>query len=374
MRIAQSFAGFSLTVVQSQPQQEALPHLRAHYNNRMQAYGSDRVRPGDGEQLVLMSRFPKQWTPRVAKTLTSAEFPGTAVFWEERYFEVVDAEGLPQGGVKYVLEPWREMHIMRTTDRYDAEREAERLLEWRAGFSRERKRKSANALALLTGHLPAAVQEELGRELGVMPRRLTLISTAGVYAIVVGLMVWIGGGLIEQNPRPLPFYILTGYLFIETSFRFLAGWIIGRPMGSSAGVIAYLVYYFTVANRSRAVSPFAEEKGMSIAISATPEERAAGDALLMRESLVTLLSPAEQERVAARFGYDYKRQSRFIAAVILVFASLGIATSIHNRAIVSLLIAIVLAGEQLYRLAILGRRPAGSVLGILARPFVRKLL
>jgi hypothetical protein len=296
------------------------------------------------------------------------------VLWEERYFEVVDAEGLAQGGVRYVLEPWREMHIMRTTDRYDAEREAERLLEWRAGFSRERKRKSANALALLTGHLPAAVQEELGRELGVSPRRLTLISAAGIYVIVIGLVVWIAGGLIEQNPRPLSIYILTGYLFVETSFRFLVGWLIGRPMGSSVGVIGYIFYYFTVADRTRAVSPFAEEKGMSIAISAAPEERAASDALLMRESLVTLLSPADQACVAERFGYDYKRQSRFIAAMILVFASLGIATSIHSGAVVSLVIAAILAGEQLYRLAILGRRPVGSVLGILARPFVRKLL
>jgi hypothetical protein len=340
----------------------------------MQAYGSDRVRPGEGEQFVLMSRFPKQWTPRAAKTLTSAEFPGTAVLWEERYFEVVDAEGLPQGGVKYVLEPWREMHIMRTTDRYDAEREAERLLEWRAGFSRERKRKSANALALLTGHLPAIVQEELGRNLGVSPRRLTLISVAGVYAVVIGLMLWVAGGMIEQNPRPLLFYILTGYLFIESSFRFLVSWLGGRPMGSSLGLIAYLVYYFTVADRTRAVSPFAEEKGMSIAFSTTPEERVASDALLMREALVTLLKPADQARVAERFGYDYKRQSRFIAAVILVFASLGIATSIHNRAVISLFVATILAGEQLYRLTVLGRRPVGSVLGILARPFVRKLL
>src|SRR5258708_7525394 len=29
---------------QTQPQQEALPRLREHYNNQMQAYGSDRVR------------------------------------------------------------------------------------------------------------------------------------------------------------------------------------------------------------------------------------------------------------------------------------------------------------------------------------------
>jgi hypothetical protein len=137
-------------------------------------------------------------------------------------------------------------------------------------------------------------------------------------------------------------------------------------MGSSLGLFAYLVYYFTVADRARAISPFAEEKGMSIAFSATPEERVASDALLMREALVTLLNPVDQARVAERFGYD--------AAVILVFATLGIATSIHNRAVISLLLAAILAGEQLYRLTVLGRRPAGSVLGILARPFVRKLL
>src|SRR5438874_10386212 len=112
----------------------------------MQAFGSDRVRQGDGEQIVLSSRLSKGWTSRVVKTLTSAEFPGTAVLWEERYFEVVDAESLPQGGVRYVLEPWLEMHIMRTTDRYDHDRELERLAEWRAQFSRENKRRSASFL------------------------------------------------------------------------------------------------------------------------------------------------------------------------------------------------------------------------------------
>ena len=340
----------------------------------MQAYGSDRVRPGDGEQFVLLSRFPKQWTPRAPKTLTSAEFPGTAVLWEERYFEVVGAEGLPQGGVRYVLEPWREMHIMRTTDRYDASREAERMIEWRAGFSRERKRKSANALALLTGHLPAVVQEDLGREIGVLPRRLTLISVAGMYAVVIGLALWIVSCTLERRPLPLPLLIGTVYLAAETSIRFLTGWLIGRPIGSTAGLIGYIAYYYTIADRSRAVSPFAEEKGMSIAIGETPVERAASDALVMRESLVTLLQPDDQARVAARFGYDYRRQSRFIAAVILAFSSLGIASSIHRGGVLSLLLASLLAGEQLFRLAVLGRRPAGSMLGILVRPFVRKLL
>src|SRR5579864_9833724 len=112
--------------------------------------------------MVLSSRLDKGWTARVAKTLTTAEFPGTAVLWEERYFEVAAAISLPQGGVRYVLEPWREHLAMRVTDRYDADSEAFRLAELRKNLQRERGRKSASAAGLLTGHLPAIVQDRLG--------------------------------------------------------------------------------------------------------------------------------------------------------------------------------------------------------------------
>jgi hypothetical protein len=340
----------------------------------MHSYGSDRVRPGEGGQLVLTSRIPKSWTVRTEKTLTSAEFPGTAVLWDERYFEVVDAEGLPQGGVQYVLEPWREMHIMRTTDRYDAESEAERLIEYRAQRLRETKRKSANAMALLTGHLPACVQEELGRELGVRATRLTIVSALGIYAIVVGMVLWIVTGFLAGIPRSLLAYILAGYLFIESSFRFVVAGIGGRPSCSAAGVFGYILYYFTIADRRRAVSPFAREKGMTVTISATPEERAASDALLLREPLVTLLSPADQARVAERFEYDYRHQSSRIATLILVFGLIGVASSIYRVAVISFIASSVISAEQIYRLLLLRRQPVGSFLGIVARPFVRKLL
>jgi hypothetical protein len=341
----------------------------------MQAFGSDRVRPGDGEQIVLLSRIPKrQWTPRVARTLTSAEFPGTAILWEERYFEVVDAESLPQGGVRYVLEPWQEMHAMRTTDRYDAAREAERTAEYRAQLSRETKRKSANALSILAGHLPAYVQEEMGRELGIPPARLTMISALGIYAIVISLVMWIASGMMAHTPRPPAVFIVTAYLFVETTFRFFVAWMMGRPAGSAVGIFGYILFYFTVADRARAVSPFGREKGTAATISATPEERVASDAMLLREPLVTLLSPSDQARVAARFGYDFRHRSSFIAGFILVFALIGIATSLHRHARISLLVALAIGIEQIYRLAVLRQRPAGSFLGIVARPFVRKLL
>jgi hypothetical protein len=340
----------------------------------MRAYGSDRVRPGDGEQFILLSRFPKRWTPRAVKTLTSAEFPGTAVLWEERYFEVVDAEPLPQGGARYVLEPWQEMHVMRTVDRYDESSEAERLIDYRAQLSRERKRKSAKVLAIFVGHLPNIVQEEIGRELGIIATRLTIVSTLPVYTIVIALVLWIVTGIMAGTPRPLPAYMLTGYLFIESSFRFVVAWLIGRPIGSPIGTIAYLLYYFTVADRARAVSPFAREKGTLVPISEAPEERKASDELMMREALVTLLSPAEQARVAARFGYDYRHQSSAIAWMILICALIGVASSVHRGAVLSYILASAVAAEQIYRLLVLRRGPAGSILGIAARPFVRRFL
>ncbi|HEX3579058.1 MAG TPA: hypothetical protein VHY33_10885 [Thermoanaerobaculia bacterium] len=340
----------------------------------MQAYGSDRVRETGGEQIVLLSRIPKAWTPRTPKTLTAAEFPGTAVLWEERYFEVISADALPQGGVRYVLEPWREMHAMRTIDHYDHAHEAARLTDHRARLARETKRKSVNALAVLAGHLPAAVQEEIGRELGIVATRLTIISAIGIYALVIALVLWIVSGMMAGTPRPAPVFIATGYLFVETSLRFGTAWLIGRPAGSAVGIIGYLAYYYTVADRGRAVSPFAREKGMLVTITDTPAERAATDELLMREALVTLLPPADQARVAARFGYDYRHQSSLIAMLILFFAAIGVATSLYRGAVISLIAAAVIAAEQLYRLAILRHRPAGSILGMAARPFVRKLL
>ena len=187
-------------------------------------------------------------------------------------------------------------------------------------------------------------------------------------------MLWIVSGMTANTPRPFLVFIVTGYLFIETSFRFGAAWLTGRPAGSAIGIIGYLLYYYSVADRRRAVSPYAREKGTIITISETPAERAVTDALLMREALVTLLSPADQARVATRFGYDYRHQSSLIAMLILFFAAIGVATSLHRGAVISLIAASIIAAEQLYRLAVLRSRPAGSILGIAARPFVRKLL
>jgi len=156
----------------------------------MRAFGTDRVRAADDGRIFLSSRVPKGWQPRVPKSLTHAEHPGTAVLWEEAYYEVVDVDPLPGGGYRYILMRWRDELVMRLTDRYDEESEALRVAEHRANRLRESKRKTANALALLTGHLPARVQEHLGRELGVLPHRLTLLSLLTTIFLIILIIAY----------------------------------------------------------------------------------------------------------------------------------------------------------------------------------------
>ena len=337
----------------------------------MQAFGSDRVRPGDGEQMVLLSRLSKGWTARAPKTLTSAEFPGTAVLWEERYFEVVIADDLPQGGVRYVLEPWLDHNAMRVTDRYDAESEAQRVEEYRKHLQREKGRKSANALGFLTGNLPAVVQYELGREIGILPARLTFISLLGMYAVFAGIALLSVHYLMTDRPIPAPLIILSAYLGIENTIRILINWTQSRPIGSTLGWIVYIPYHFI---SGRGPSPFATEKGWAVKITDAPEDVARRDAVSVRQPFVTLLTAAEQTRVAQRYGYDYRRESAAVAIMILVVASIGVVSSFMTGALIALIVAVALAAEQIVRLMAFRRGPAGSVLRFVVRPFVRKLL
>lgn len=347
----------------------------------MLAFGSDRVRRGDGEQMILLSTRDKGWTARVPKTLTTAEHPGIAVLWEERYFEVVSATSAGQS-VRYVLEPWRDNHAIRLTDAYDEASEAAREAEHLAGVRRTRNRTAANLLGIFTGHLPAAVQETMGSELGILPTRLTALSLL-VPMTFIGFVVYENvERLVAQQPGvPMWLLLLCGYLGAESAGRFSLVWSQNRPVGSLAGWLLYSFFYLLSPNRKGMPAP--------LIVNAPPpalqREAPAADILLqdsisMREPLLTLLTPQEQQNLARRYGYDYRRLSWKVAAVLLVFASAGVVSSwvrFRNGAdlsLISMLVAAVVALEQVVRLRSFSRGPAGSVLGFLARPFVRKLL
>lgn len=344
----------------------------------MQAYGSDRLAAREDGTFVLSSRLPKGWQPRVEKTLTTAEFPGTAVLWDEQYFEVIAAEGVTNG-VRYTLAPWPEHHTMRVSDAYDAASEERRLAEWRQHLARQKHRKTAILLGVFIGHLPAVVQEHLASELGILASRLSLVSCLPEIAYFVASIFWFVDWYFGRPPVPPSLIFLGGLVGLDAIVRLLTIVPQGHPIGSPFGMIAYLIWY-AIDGRGRNVPPpFAVEKGRGTVILPPPEDVAAADAFHVREPLMTLLSPAEQERAATRYGYDYRHTSRTVAILILVSALLGMLTSIRELqgaisfpAVSSLIVAATLAIEQIVRLHLLRKGPAGSILAFFVRPLVRR--
>lgn len=340
----------------------------------MQPFGTDRVRVAEDGRVLLSSRLGKGWTARAPKTLTSAEFPGTAILWGDEYFEVIAAEPLSSGGVAYTLLPWRDEHAMRVVDRYDAESEAQRLEEYRKSIVRDRGRRTANLLGIFTGQLPASVQEELARDVGTLPARLTMISVVFELAVITGLVVYLGDRLLRDAYVPPSLILLIAFLAIETVARFHIAFSQQRPIGTTAGLFLYILVYALMPKSAQLTSPFKVEKGLATPITDAPADVALRDAFTMREPFVTLLSAEEQAVAKERYGYEYRRPSRVMASIILIFSIFGLASSVATGAVLAGLIAAALAAEQIVRFLAFTRGPAPSILGWLARPFVRKVL
>src|SRR5690349_17452184 len=120
-------------------------------------YGSDRLETRPDGRLALVCDVTKGWRPRKPKTATSVEHPGTAVRWEEDFYEVLEIESAGESRVVYLLAAWDEIHIFRVVETYDEAAEARRAAERRDLASRHARRKVSFALAPLAGLLPAHV-------------------------------------------------------------------------------------------------------------------------------------------------------------------------------------------------------------------------
>jgi hypothetical protein len=334
----------------------------------VQAFGSDRLRQ-EGDRWILVSRLDKGWTPRVEKTHTTAEFPGTTVVWEEQHWEVALAEPLPQGGMRYILDPWRENLAMRVVEHYDAPSEAVRVEEHRKKLLREKQRLSAKLLAVVVGHFPALVQNEMASELGLLAPRITLMSIFGMYLVGACLVLYGVSRIMAGETAGIS--VLAIPILSGTSYRLFIVWTQNRAIGTIYGLVGYSIYY---AITKRGPSPFAVEKGWAVKSTEATPDVVLQDSFTMREPFVTFLIPEEQQRIAARFPYDYRRESTKVAAIVLVGSLVGLASSFYTGAIISAMAASALAFEQIIRMMSFRRGPAASVLRFITRPLVRKFL
>lgn len=330
---------------------------------------------GNGERLVLVCPLPKSWTARTPRTLTRVEHPGTAVEWDGLLYEVREAEPLEDGGMRYGLAPWEEGHAIRRIERYDAVTE-----EIREGERNDRrhdvvKRRASILLAPLLGLLPGDVQRKMARDFGAPAIGMTVSSALPLFVAgflgLFGVLVRIAGGRLDLPPWAAPPAALSAYLVLESALRLASAIAIGEPVGTLAAEVAAA---FVARKPSPPLAP-------------PPSDGAADEhdreLFHVLEPVLALLSPGEQEVLVRRFGFDALRRGRATAAVLLAAAVLNTAVSVSAlgagdgflAGLFWSLPALYLAVEQVRRWRAFARgRPAGSVLGILVRPFARPLL
>jgi hypothetical protein len=345
----------------------------------MQPYGSDRVRTSAGK-VILHSRISKGWTPRTLKSATHAEFPGTAVLWDDQYFEVLSADLLPAGGVRYVLAEWQDHHTIRTFEAYDEGSEARLAHDYEHALRQQRHSLLARGSGILLGHLPAPVQNRLANDLGLFPARMTLLSTVPSL-VLFGTCVWLTvDATMEMQLSPVPVWLwaIALFMLVDSIVRFFIAMSQNRGTGSLPGTIVYALIWLLSPKRNTLIKPFEESRGEKLFTLPPSEEVARHDSVQWRSWMLTLLSPAEQHALAERYGFDYRKDAYSVAGAILAIAALGAISSIpkldHVSGFISLVVAALVVLEQSLRLAAFKRTPAGSIFGILVRPFVRDLL
>ena len=207
--------------------------------------GTDRLESGPGDRVFLACSTPKGWRPRASGAAAHrAEHPGTAVTWEGDIFEVVSAEPIADGRIRYELAPWRPEVAIRTLEHYDVASEAARASEQHSRGQAVRRRRLSILLAPLLGHLPGSVQEAMEHEFGAPANAMTAASALPLLALgmigLLGQVAQLGGGSLAPLPQPsLP---LSLYLFGESALRLALVATQSRPAGSIPGALLYEIW------------------------------------------------------------------------------------------------------------------------------------
>lgn len=349
-------------------------------------HGGDRLTPLPGGGFEVRSSLDKGWKARRPRTRTTAEFPGTAVHWDEKWFEVVGLRRFADGSRAYDLYPWRAEHAIRNPSRYDEESERALRAEHAQRAKREKHTLGIAFAGLFVGHVPSHAQTEIEREYGFSAIRLSLLSLVIPFLFVV----WVAARLpIKALPPPYASgteVAIAAYLAVETIARFLLVMKFSSPWGSVPGLILYEIWRLTTrggAEFERRAAVKAVERLKSESNLEADAATAERDAYAIRAPFLSLLSPHEQMKLRSTFGFDPMHGGLASAIVIGFFAALGVWSSLVK--IVggqatgwtwsSMVVAGLLFAEQVWRLVVLlGGHPAGSVLGALVRPWCRTLL
>jgi hypothetical protein len=268
---------------------------------------------------------------------------------------------------------------MRVVETYSDETEAARVRERSDAAMRADRHVYLLLIAPLVGSLPGHVQERFEREYNVPARRLSLASAVPLWVVGwLSLILLMASSIGGAGSLPTPLLVFGVYLLAESTARLAVCVLQGRAIGTLAGTLLYEAW-----RRVKALAlgrPLPKENAVW-----DVESDAAQDALdryHVLEPFAGLLPAADQARLAERFDFDGLRWGRIGAIFLLVmFGPLAVtsvlgALSVFETADVPRIAVFGgVAFEQVVRLRKLAAgRLAPSVLGVLVRPFARKLL
>lgn len=206
-----------------------------------------RFPPGSAHALRLDCRREKPgWQARLPGGLIEATFAGTAVHFEDRYYEVVAARSVG-GWVSYYLDAWDDACVLRRIVELSPEVTARETATRRAEVS---ERSTATALALLAplvGLLPAEIQQRIELRYGLPASRATSWSAAVMLAVSAALFVLGLGaafaGAEGASGAPAPRAAAPAkYFMIESLLRLGAALAAGEANGTLPVVACFWLW------------------------------------------------------------------------------------------------------------------------------------
>lgn len=193
--------------------------------------------------LLIDAPFEKPgWKRRMLAEDGKMTFPGSAVLFENRYYEIIDDEVDHKSGRHfYYLKSWEERFPIRVQFPY-TKGECERLAQQR----RENAEKSTRTALIrmfmpVVGLLPAAEQNKIQNEYGIPSVRMTTWSSLvffviGAFSTIMTLAAMFTGMDVS------PLLRLGCYFFLESAVRLVECWKLDEPSGSVPVVFAVEVY------------------------------------------------------------------------------------------------------------------------------------
>ncbi|MEM9599212.1 MAG: hypothetical protein AAGD06_33395 [Acidobacteriota bacterium] len=193
----------------------------------------------EAEPFRVESPFPVPgWQARKPEELGRAPFPGTALEFEERWYEII-GQGREGSWFRYDLSPWSDNQTLRRADGLTPEGCRAHAAEVRRRKQRERRSRDLTFAGAFAGLLPTAEQERLELEYGVSAVRNTLFTavpflSVSIFLIMVAVSRVLGTDFGRWNAAADTVVLLLplwAYLAVESLIR-LASTFTGRPMGT----------------------------------------------------------------------------------------------------------------------------------------------